>query len=520
MRQHFFGDYSMKPDVLIVGAGPVGLFTAIEMKLHQPALQIKILDRNKEYSRHHILKLERESLSNSKTYETFDTVRKLHGFVPTSEIETTFLNSAKELGIEIETGIKVDNCQHLLNQFPTAHTFIGADGAHSVVRRQLFDDEKIVDENLQYIVEIKYKAQGSTSRLPAATYGPALGQVHHFISENVGKEKDGCTPVSLFVFVDEETYREIRNTPNAQLADLDPTTKRMKKLLNTIRPWLSLRKVALDEVMISDSEKINGVALSVYQSACFAKEIEGKRVYLVGDAAAAVPYYRALNAGLIAAAVTAREIATTVSPDLEMLNKTLAELAQNEIRRATRQNKRVNWGRGLNFFLAHASTITTGALLSSDYEQAMLNARVTRPNIIRRNPRALITFNLFIITTVALFAVALFPLSIAMGPAILLSLIGASALVGTCVFLFKLTLHIMKKIQERDSPIRSLPAFPWETEDKEDNSLTLLSKLSTYPSEDNPSSAHDKDVINYSNPLKSSDNEPDELVANFSSPTL
>ncbi|BCA94850.1 hypothetical protein TUM19329_12110 [Legionella antarctica] len=49
MRQHLFIiDYSMKPDVLIVGAGPVGLFTAIEMKLHNPALQIKILDRNKE----------------------------------------------------------------------------------------------------------------------------------------------------------------------------------------------------------------------------------------------------------------------------------------------------------------------------------------------------------------------------------------------------------------------------------------------------------------------------------------
>ncbi|WP_173236610.1 hypothetical protein [Legionella antarctica] len=172
----------------------------------------------------------------------------------------------------------------------------------------------------------------------------------------------------------------------------------------------------------------------------------------------------------------------------------------------------------LNFFLAHASTITTGALLSSDYEQAMLNARVTRPNIIRRNPRALITFNSFIITTVALSAVAFFSLSIAMGPAILLSLIGASALVGTCVFLFKLTQHIMKRIQERDNPIRSLPAFPWEIEDKEDNSLTLLSKLSTHPGEDNPSSTHEE-VINYANPLESSVNKADESVTH-SSPTL
>ncbi len=495
----------MNPDVVIVGAGPVGLFTAIEMKLLNPALKIKILDRNNEYTRHHILKLEEDSLVNSNAYKTYEAVRKLNGFVPTSEIESTFLKIAKELNIEIETGVKVTDSKELLNQYPTAHTIIGADGAHSLVRKQLFDDKKIVDTNLQYIVEIKYKAKGEISRLSNLVYGPALGQVPHLVSENVGKEKDGATPVSLFIFVDEATYKEIRETPNAKLADLQPKTNNMRRLVNTIRPWLSLRRAALNEQMIEDSEKINGVALSVYQSECFAKEINEKRVYLVGDAAAAVPYFRALNAGLIAATVTAQKIATAGanSPDLESLNKQLAELAQGEIKKAHNQNNKVNFGRGLNFFLANASKIATGALLDSRYEDAMLNARITHPNIFRRNPRAVMTFGFFVLTAIILFTVALTALGLALGPASLLALAGSTAVVGTCVLLFKLTNFIVDIIKEKNNPIQSAPAFPWEFEDKEEDSLSHLSKLSS--KSDKPTtvlSQQEHDVAHYSSPLK------------------
>lgn len=495
----------MNPDVVIVGAGPVGLFTAIEMKLLNPALKIKILDRNNEYTRHHILKLEEDSLINSTAYKTYEGVRKLNGFVPTSEIESTFLQIAKELNIEIETGVKVQDSKELLKQYPTAHTIIGADGAHSIVRKQLFDDKKIVDANLQYIVEIKYKAKGATSRLSNLIYGPALGQVPHLVSENVGKEKDGATPVSLFIFVDEATYKEIRETPNAKLADLRPTTKNMRQLLNTIRPWLSLRRAALNEDLIEDSEKINGVALSVYQSECFAKEIDGRRAYLVGDAAAAVPYFRALNAGLIAAALTAQKIAASGanSPDLESLNKELADLAQGEIKRAHSQNNKVNFGRGLNFFLANASTITTGALLDPRYEDAMLNARITRPNIFRRNPRTVMALGFFALIAVILFIVALTTLGLAAGPASLLALAGSTAIVGTFVLLFKLTNLIIEMVKDSNNPIQPLPAFPWEVEDKEEDSLMPLSKLSSKLDECSVvSSKQEQDVAHYPSLLK------------------
>ena len=134
----------MNPDVVLIGAGPVGLFTAIEMKLHNPDLNIKILERNKEYTRQHILRLEEESLKNSMAYQKYQEVRALNGYVPTSEIEATFLNIAQNLNIEIERGVKIIDAKDLFEEFPSAHTIIGADGAHSTIRKQLFDDKKIV----------------------------------------------------------------------------------------------------------------------------------------------------------------------------------------------------------------------------------------------------------------------------------------------------------------------------------------------------------------------------------------
>lgn len=468
----------MNPDVLIVGAGPVGLFTAIEMKLLNPALNIKIVERNKEYTRHHILRLDESSLNNSEAYKQYKAVRDLHGYVPTSEIEGTFLTIAGQLGIEIERGVKVEDCNELLDKHPSAHTIIGADGARSKVRAQLFNDEKIVDTNLQYIVEIKYKVKGSAKKLPAFTYGPALGQVNHLVSENVGKMKEGHTPVSLFVFVSEKTYNEIRQQPNAKLADLKPNSSRMKQLLNTIQPWLSLRKVTLKEEMVLGSELINGVALNVYQSKFFAKELENnKRAYLVGDAGAAVPYFRALNAGLIAAAVTAKEIATKDVPNLEQLNTTLSQLTQGEISRAHKENKKVSFGRGINSFLAHASKLTTGALLEEEQQEAILNARVNRTNIFRRNPRITLSFAAIVILSGAFIPVFLLyalPIMTVMA----LSLVSAIAIVFSIALIVKSAVLIKQLINYEENPSEPLPDFPWETDDREyDGSFKSLSGL-------------------------------------------
>ncbi len=49
--------------VVFVGAGPVGLWTAVQTKLLRPELDIAILEKNAVYSRSHVLKLNAKSLA-------------------------------------------------------------------------------------------------------------------------------------------------------------------------------------------------------------------------------------------------------------------------------------------------------------------------------------------------------------------------------------------------------------------------------------------------------------------------
>lgn len=467
----------MNPDVIVIGAGPVGLFTAIELKLLKPDLNIRILERNKQYTRHHILRIDKQTLINSECYKRYARVQALEGFVPTSVIENTFLTIAKELDIEIERDHYIEDANTLFTDYPTAHTIIGADGAHSKIRQQLFDNRKILDKNLQYIVEVKYQVKGATQPLKKSTYGFALGQVPYLVSENVGKMKKDHTPVSLFVFVDEKTYHAVRQKQNAKIADLNPNDPDMLPLLNTIQPWLALRSVSRREVMVADSEKINGVALNVYQSEIFAKEMNDKKVYLVGDAAAAVPYFRALNAGLIAAQTTAEAIAISEQPNLAELNAQLADLTTKEIKRAYKRNNQVNMGRGVNTFLFAASNVTTGAFLTAAEEEAMLDARVTRPPIFRRNPRITLGIIFFVLIAAALIPI-LIPLFPVITPALL---IGFGAAFGAVV-LFQVIMKLVDVIQQHYNPLETVPpvepvpAFEWEDDEQIDHSPVKIAR--------------------------------------------
>ncbi|WP_203455358.1 NAD(P)/FAD-dependent oxidoreductase [Legionella sp. MW5194] len=55
----------MNPDILVIGAGPIGLLSAIEAKLHNPEAEVVIFERNKEYTRHHTLLVDRRAFNGS-----------------------------------------------------------------------------------------------------------------------------------------------------------------------------------------------------------------------------------------------------------------------------------------------------------------------------------------------------------------------------------------------------------------------------------------------------------------------
>src|SRR4051794_27571662 len=58
-------EYEFQPDVVFVGAGPVGLWTAIQLKILQPKLNILMLEKYEKYQRNHVLRVSPASFKHS-----------------------------------------------------------------------------------------------------------------------------------------------------------------------------------------------------------------------------------------------------------------------------------------------------------------------------------------------------------------------------------------------------------------------------------------------------------------------
>src|SRR5690348_13576714 len=120
--------------VVIVGAGPVGLYTAIQLKLYNPDIDIEILEKYSEYQRKHVVKVDKDPFADSHPHPEFQALlATLEGAVSTAHLEKTLKEYAVKLGIKIKNET-VHSCQDLAKQYPDVDMFIGADGAHSIVR--------------------------------------------------------------------------------------------------------------------------------------------------------------------------------------------------------------------------------------------------------------------------------------------------------------------------------------------------------------------------------------------------
>ena len=128
-----------RPDVLVVGGGPVGLWTALQLKARCPSMGVLLFERNLAYGRHHVLRLDmvpiRAGAAPAAAVQEF--CRSLPSAVSTSDLEASLRTAAAQLGVCIEQRV-VASVDGLLDAYPSAAVLIGADGSRSVVRRQVF----------------------------------------------------------------------------------------------------------------------------------------------------------------------------------------------------------------------------------------------------------------------------------------------------------------------------------------------------------------------------------------------
>ena len=302
-------------DIVVVGAGPVGLWTAIQAKKRDPDLSIRLYERDLDYKRSHPLLLERLStmLYSKKTHDPLeDTFYKevlgksvqdifLSAATGAVGIGTNHLEEALKTyanGLEIETVHgTVKHPQDVMDAHPECRIFIAADGARSKMRTALMGEYAINDMPLQHIVDVKYMSIGHPKLLaPLGDLYKANKVLSHMVFEYIGKTRGGYTPVALRFFLDKKTYDQVpKSTFREPLMMND--ARMPDSLRRDISTYMNIRQTLGGDNYCEDTARIAKLTLSMYAAKKFATMVDDRAWFLSGDAAMGVPYFRALNSG-------------------------------------------------------------------------------------------------------------------------------------------------------------------------------------------------------------------------------
>lgn len=303
-------------DIVIVGAGPVGLWTAIQIKKRDPKLSITIYEKYEEYQRSHVLRLDYWSmiLYAKQTNDVFEKefYEKVTGeafskimtqftksiYIRTNELESALKNYAYQLGISIQFD-KINSPEEAMGLHPEATSFIAADGAKSQMRQMLLGDNSIEEIPLQHIVELKYQAHGKAKPLNVFNeHLKANKTIQNMAFEYIGKTKNDLTPITIRFFLDKDIYQQIPEATFKKPLTLENEDIPIS-LRNDVLTYLKIRENESGDIYQTESSKLSKLVLALYASKNFALETNGKAWFLAGDAAMGVPYFRALNSGLI-----------------------------------------------------------------------------------------------------------------------------------------------------------------------------------------------------------------------------
>ncbi len=306
-------------DIVIIGAGPVGLWTALQFKKRRPGAHVVVYERHAVYMRSHVLRLDHWSLilyaatlkdSTERAFYRDVTGRSLAGtrarfakslYLRTNELEAALKAHAQALGIELRL-LRIESADHAQSLHPECRLFVAADGAHSPLRTELFGPDAVERTVLQSVLELKCdeqvdEAASRAQALDALELWSLNRTLSHTAMEHVGRAREGRAAVTLRMFLTEEEYARLPAmsfksplllTPGCLPVDLECDVK----------AYLAAR-AAKGARLVEGSARLTKLQLEMYACRQFAT-MRGEVAWcLVGDAAMGVPYFRALNGGLI-----------------------------------------------------------------------------------------------------------------------------------------------------------------------------------------------------------------------------
>ncbi len=310
---------------VIVGAGPVGLWTAIQLKLRQPDCHVLVYEKNQEYSRGHVLRLDNWSMilyaknikipENMKlSYQNFikevsqsnnifpDFAKSL--FIRTNELESALKKFAKNLGVLIDyRQIESLNQAEQLN--PDTKIFIAVDGANSKLRKEMFPNKDIEEQTLQRILEVKMEvfSEEKISKFGKRDLAKFQKNTSYNSFEYIGKKTLKSTPISLRIFLNKKEFENFPDATFKKSLKIEDFQKQqdnilMKKIYQHIESYVEEKKLKEPSVQLLDFN-VTKLKLNSFKAVSFVHQRNDVNWFLCGDSALGVPYFRALNSGMI-----------------------------------------------------------------------------------------------------------------------------------------------------------------------------------------------------------------------------
>jgi len=319
-------------DIVFIGAGPVGLITAILTAEKAPFLKILILEKYEEYQRFHHLQVDpgvykylpytsciKSLLAGQSGWKEY--------FKPIKELQAELEALAMGLGIIILKGkaMEVHDPAVLLSQFPNARSFVGSDGARSHIRREVFKDEFWCLEKLGFQAHVRYQVENSMEERPKVSLSgtdptkwispSARGSLracramnHSLLEERV--VGNGPYMIQLVFQVNEEVFNELEGANHAHPHQLHELPKSLRDDINL---WRGVKKQFQQERSVTESVRITAVKIEFKLTWKAHTTFQGKDFYLVGDAAASFPYRLGFNLGAACAIKLSTALTSQIS---------------------------------------------------------------------------------------------------------------------------------------------------------------------------------------------------------------
>jgi hypothetical protein len=307
-------------NILISGAGPIGLITSCILKKKYPDAKIIVYEKYAKYQRKHNLILDVEQFDELITAADLREETKVlrdrlqvSSKIATADLQQELERQAVRLGVDIHIveggkGLTKDNFTALvLAKNPSL--IIGADGVRGYIHKHFFCENNQQTYNTGYQLQLRYRIKSTRSiELPltellriGSKYGTVT--VNHTGTPNTSKE----AKATLSIMLSKQQFKNLSDLKSAYALSLFKSPDEISKRDPSVASILQACIVAKSQLLTQHHAYImpESIQLSVSRAPVItSKEIlhinetTSIPVLLVGDASLGLSYFKGLSAGI------------------------------------------------------------------------------------------------------------------------------------------------------------------------------------------------------------------------------